>query len=396
VSAQPSSTADVREQNLRILFGAIRDHGPVARADIVRHTGLSTPTVSAGLRAFELEGVVREFGRTSGRRGPRASLYELEPQAMLILGLDIGARYVRALLAGLDGEIVDEFAVELPRPRAQEVLDVVRSLPERLGGRFARAEIAVVGTPGIVDPETGRVDAVPNIEGWEGILAAGALGGALGLAVRVENDVNLAALGEQARGGGRDVQDFAYLSVGSGVGAGIVVDGSLHRGRRGAAGEIGFLPVGEDPFDLPEPGRRGAMEARLSAAAVEALARRLSDDAGRPFDVESLFAAARSGDALGRAVARATAREIAICVVGIAAVLDLELVLLGGGVGDNADLLLSDVRRAVAALIPAAPRIEAAQLGGRAVSVGAVAVGVELAVDRLLERVVRGAAARSA
>jgi predicted NBD/HSP70 family sugar kinase len=396
VSGLPTSTTDIRQQNLRALLAVVRDHGPAARADIVRHTGLSTPTVSAGLRAFQDEGVVRELGRTSGRRGPRASLYGLEPDAVLVLGLDIGARYVRALLAGLNGEIVEEFDVALRRPRADEVLHVVGSLPERLGERFSRVELAVVGTPGIVDPDSGRVDAVPNIEGWEGILASSALTDALGLPVRVENDVNLAALGEQARGAGRGIQDFAYLSIGTGVGAGIVVDGTLHRGRRGAAGEVAFLPVGGDPFDLPDPRRRGAMEARLSAGGIEALARRLAEDraepAGRALDAEALFASARAGDALGREVARATAREIAICIVGIAAVLDLELVLLGGGVGANADLLLPDVRQAVEALIPAAPRVEAAQLGGRAVRTGAVAVGVDLAVDRLLGRVVRGQA----
>jgi predicted NBD/HSP70 family sugar kinase len=385
----------IREQNLRALLAVLRDHGPAARADIVARTGLSTPTVSAGLRAFEAELVIREFGRTTGRRGPRASLYDLRHDAVLVLGIDLGARHVRAVLTGLDGEVLEAFDMALARPRADDVLAAVRSLPDRIGTRYDRVELAVVGTPGIVDPESGRVGTVPNIEGWEGILAADAVGEALGLPVQVENDVNLAALGEQARGAGHGIEDFAYLSVGTGVGAGIVVRGRLYRGARGAAGEVAFLPVGPDPFDLPDRRRRGAMEAGLSALGVEGIARRLARSGeagpagGGPFDAESLFAAARGGDPLGRAVALETARRIATCVAAMTAVLDLELVLLGGGIGANADLLLPDVRAALAQLVPAPPRVEAATLGERAVATGAVAVGLELAVERVIERMLR-------
>jgi predicted NBD/HSP70 family sugar kinase len=392
VVGPPTASSVIRAQNLSALLAVLRDHGPAARADVVARTGLSTPTVSAGLRAFEHEGVVREFGRTTGRRGPRASLYELRPDAVLVLGIDIGARHVRTVLVGLDGQLVEALDAPLARPRAGDVLDAVRSLPGRLGARFERVELAVVGTPGVVDPATGRVGTVPNLEEWEGILAADALGEALGVPVRVENDVNLAALGEQAQGAGRDVADFAYLSVGTGVGAGIVVEGRLHRGVRGAAGEVAFLPVGADPFDLSDPRRRGAMEAALSAQGVEAIAARLAGAAagaaGPALDAESVFASARAGDPLGRAVALETARQIATCVAAITAVLDLELVLLGGGIGANADLLLPDVREAIAALVPAPPRVEAATLGERAVATGAVAVGLELALERLIERIV--------
>jgi predicted NBD/HSP70 family sugar kinase len=378
-----SSTA-IREHNLGAVLAALQDGRPASRADLALRTGLSKPTVGAALRAFEETGLVREFGRTTGRRGPSASLYDLVSDAVLVLGVDVGARYLRWVLADLDGDPADEGTVRLEQPRAEDVLQAIGAIR-----RNGDVELAVVGSPGVVDPTTGRIDSAPNIHGWEGVHAEAVLGDALGIAVRVENDVNLAALGEQAAGAGRDVDSFAYLNVGSGLGAGIVLHGRLHRGARGAAGEVGFLPVGDDPFHVRHG---GAMEARLSSQGLIETADRLAPSTPtsvpQPFDVHALFDAARAGDALGRALVRYAAREVAVCVAGITAVVDLELVLLGGGIGASEELPLADVRRAVAELIPAPPRIERASLGERAVRTGAVAVAVEAARQQVIRRLV--------
>ncbi len=272
---QALSTA-IRERNVRSVLEALRERRPASRADIALMTGLSKPTVGGALRSFESAGLVREYGRTTGRRGPAASLYDLVPDAVLVLGIDVGARYVRALLCDLDGEPVEDVTLPLARPHADDVLESVREIAQRAGAMVDRIELAVVGSPGVVDPATGRISAAPNIEGWDGVLAEHVLADALGLPVSVENDVNLAALGEQRGGAGRGVESFAYLNVGSGLGAGIILHGRLHRGARGAAGEVGFLPVGDDPFAATRREHEGAMEARLSSHAIVELAERLA------------------------------------------------------------------------------------------------------------------------
>ena len=372
-----------RERNLHAVLDALRGRGPASRTDVALRTGLSKPTVGAALRSLEGAGLVREFGRTTGRRGPSASLYAFVPDAVLVLGIDIGARYVRGVLADLDGEPLDELTLRLERAHADAVLARVRELRDFLAARAARTALAVVGSPGVVDPATGRIGAAPQIEDWEGVLAEHVLSGALALPVRVENDVNLAAIGEQRAGAGRGVASFAYLNVGTGVGAGIVLGSELHRGARGAAGEVGFLPVGDDPFGAARGHHAGGMERRLSSAALAAVAERLhatiASALAPPFDAESLLDAARRGDPLGRAIAAYAARETAVCIAGLTAVVDLELVLLGGGIGVNGDLLLPDVRAATAELIAAPPEIRQATLGERAVRAGAVAVAVEAA-----------------
>jgi predicted NBD/HSP70 family sugar kinase len=392
VSIPPAWPADIRERNLAAVLDALQQRRPASRAEVAERTGLSKPTVGSALRTLEGAGVIREFGRTTGRRGPSASLYDVVSGAVLVLGIDIGARYVRAALADLDGSTVDEATVALSRPHATELLDAIRAIRRWVGTRADRTELAVAGSPGIVDPATGRISAAPNLEDWEGLLAARVLGDALGLRVVVENDVNLAAVGERTAGAGRGVDSFAYLNVGSGLGAGILLHGRLHRGARGAAGEVGFLPVGDDPFPPGAHIRRGAMESRLSSHALvalaEALAPTMRSDLTPPFEVDELFDAARAADPLGRAVVHHAAREIAVCVAGLAAVLDLDLVLLGGGIGVNGDLLISDARAAIARLVPNPPRIEAAGLDERAVRAGAVAIGVETARRALIRRLV--------
>ncbi len=398
IRAMPTASApmSVREHNTGAVLEALRERRPASRADLALRTGLSKPTVGAALRGLEAAGLVREYGRVTGRRGPSASLYELVPDAALVLGIDVGARYVRAVLANLDGQPLHETTEQLTRPHADAVLACVRTIGAGVAAWHERIELAVVGTPGIVDPASGRIGAAPNIEAWEGVLAERVLGDALELPVRVDNDVNLAALGERTAGGGRDADSFAYLNIGSGLGAGIVLHGHLHRGARGAAGEVGFLPVGEDPF-AGSRRQGGAMEAQLSNHALVELAERLApataSSLSAPFEVEALFEAARGGDALGRAVVAHAARATAVCVAGLTSVVDLELVLLGGGIGiHGGELLLPEVRAATAELVPAPPEIRCATLGDRAVDVGAIAVGLEIARETVVRRVVQGEA----
>jgi predicted NBD/HSP70 family sugar kinase len=375
------NTAAIRSHNLRAVLDALRNGRPASRAELASRTGLSKPTVAGALRTFEASGLVREFGRTTGRRGPSASLYNLEPEAVLVLAIDVGARYVRSELADLDGRAVDEVSLRLSRPSAADVLEGLRELRARVGDRGGRIAATVVGTPGVIDPESGRITSAPNIDDWEGLLAEAVLSDVLGTPVRVENDVNLAALGEQASGRGRGIASFAYLNIGTGLGAGIILDGRLHRGAHGAAGEIGYLPIGPDPLAPEKRAQGGPMETRLSsqglAEAAVRLAAQLATDVPKPFDIQTLFDGARTGDPLGRAVVAHAALEIATCVAAITSIVDLDLVLVGGGIGASDELLLPDVRTTVAKLVPIPPQIERAALGERGVRAGAIAVALD-------------------
>jgi predicted NBD/HSP70 family sugar kinase len=370
VDPAPAPGTEARARSLHAVLAALRATPRLSRAELAERTGLSKPTVGSALRALSEPGLVRERGRTTGRRGPSASLHEAVPDAVRVLGVDIGGDHVRAVAADLDGTVLDEVDIRLDRGDAEHVLAAVGTVRERLAG--PRVELAVAGSPGVLDPGSGRIRSSPSIAGWGDARAETVLRRALGVPTLVENDVNLGALGELARGAGQGHGSFAYLDVGAGLGAGIVLGGRLHRGRHGAAGEVGYLAVGPDPVGEVGPDR-GPMEARLSRAAI-------ADDP------EALFAAARGGDRTAAAVVERTAQALAICIASITAVVDLELVLLGGDVGGAGDLFLEPVRRTTATLVPFAPDIACAQLGNHAVLAGAVALGAERAVADVVRR----------
>lgn len=383
LSFDPGAAAanGVRERSVRAVYSAVRARPRSSRAELAEVTALSKPTVASALGALADVGLVRERGRTVGRRGPSASLYEPLADAALVLCVDIGAHHVRAWVTDLDGESRDEIDVTVDQPDAEHVLQAVRSAHTRLA--TSSLELAVVGSPGVVDPTSGRIRSSPNITGWEGVQAQAALGDLLHITTVVENDVNLAALGELAAGAGQGRSSFAYLNVGSGLGAGLVLDGRLHRGRHGAAGEVGYLAVGPDPTHDTDASR-GPMERRLSHDAITQAERSIDPNASAA--PRELFARARTGDPLGQTVVAQTVQALAICIASITAVIDIELVLLGGGIGAQSDLLIEPARTALQTLVPYPPEIAPGALADHATLAGAAAVGAELAQAALIRR----------
>jgi predicted NBD/HSP70 family sugar kinase len=369
----------LKELNEHAVLEAIRDGAPISRAEIARRTGISKPTVSLALRALVSSGVVRETEPDPNRPHYGAVFFEPVPEAAMVLGLDIGARFLRGAVGDLAGRIRARQDVELTPADADAALAAVADLRDALLAAAAqppeRVDGVVVGIPGVVAPVGGGVSLATNVPGLEQRNFAAELEEHLGVRVRLENDINLAALGEQWRGVARGVDDFLFLSIGTGMGAGLVLHGELHRGRNGAAGELDYALVG-----------LGA-EVDPCAGAVTRLAEQLEASwSGAttllpPFEPRDVFAAARAGDRLACEIVAEEARRIALHVMPVGAVADIELVVLGGGLGVNGDLLLDPIRSHLAAWLPYPPRIEISALGEAAVLTGALAVGVRAARD---------------
>jgi predicted NBD/HSP70 family sugar kinase len=377
----------LRAINERTLLDLIRQLGPVSRAQLSRDSGLSKPTVSQALQTLQRARLVREAGRSSGGKGPTAVLYELNARAGWVVGIDVGRSYVRAAIADLAGEIVAR-RDEPARVRSADTLirqlgDIAHGLAAEAGLRWPRVTFAVIGSPGVFEPSRGQVALAHNLPGWGRHGLVEAVRRELGTNVAIENDVNLATIGERWNGIGKDVANFVYLHVGTGVGMGLVLNGELYRGAVGAAGEIGYLPLAAaDPHD-PANRRRGALESAVGAAGVIATAKRLG--VRPPLTPKAVFAAARRGDERAGRVVQAVAEGIALAIAAIVPVVDPELVVLAGGIGRNGDLLLEPIERELRTLSPFAPRIEASPLGDDATVLGAVAMAREAAQDLLFE-----------
>jgi predicted NBD/HSP70 family sugar kinase len=353
------------------VLDAIREAAPISRAEISRRSGISKPTVSLALRSLLDAGLVREAERGPDGPGYGAVYFEPVAEAALVLGLDLGARFVRGAICDLGGTIRARQDVELAVADVEGATEAIARLRDSLLDAAtldpSLVDGVVVGVPGVVASD-GTLRLIENVSGLEGRSFAGELQEALELPVALENDINLAALGEQWQGVARGVDDFAFLSVGTGMGAGLVLSGELHRGRNGAAGEIDFALVGVGQTLDP------------SAPEVAELARDLG---GLNADPRAVFGAARNGDSGARAVVDEVARRIALHVAAIAGVADVELVVLGGGIGANGDLLLDPVARLLAEWLQFPPRVEVSTLGEAAVLTGALAVGLQAALENV-------------
>jgi predicted NBD/HSP70 family sugar kinase len=376
----------LRTNNERLLLDRLRADGATSRAELARLTGLSKPTVSTALGRLEHGGLVREIGKQAvAGRGRSPVLYEADPTAGYAIGVDVGRSWIRVGLADLDGTVVGRSDRPNTANDADGIVDAIaeqaHAAAAEAGVEWPRVLHAVVGSPGVIDAATSELRYAVNLPGWGRREVTDRLAASLGTGLEVLNDANLAALGEHAAGAARDRKRFVYLLIGTGLGSGIVVDGKLFPGAHGAAGEIGYLPYGS--YDEARARTRGLLEDAAAADSVVALARELG-----MADVDSakdVFLAARAGSDTAREVVHREAERLAHAVASIAAVIDPELVVLGGGIGDSADLLLEPLRETLNKMTPLVPELAASLLGANAVLEGALASGVRTVRGKVFE-----------
>src|SRR4051795_8497979 len=285
----------LRAFNERRVVDLIAADGPISRAQIARVSGLSKPTVSLALSRLEEARLVREVGRTSGGRGATATLYALEPTAGYALAFDVGRRWLRAALVDISGaEVARETERTRVRP-ADALVTQLAALTDRLvaGASIDRRALvaATLATPGVVASSAAdHLELAPSVPALERPGVLDVLRERLQVELRVENDVNAAAMAELTYGVGCEQPDFAYVSLGTGVGLALVLDGMLRRGASSAAGEIGYLPVAAHAGD----GRRATTIETVASA--DGLIRAAREEGSPAKTAEAVVSAARSGD----------------------------------------------------------------------------------------------------
>lgn len=388
-----NTTSVLRIMNERAVYERIRVLGPVSRPQLAAATGLSKPTISLALADLERTGLVRPVGHRTGNAGRAALLYEIRPEAGWVIALDVGREWIRAALVDLSGDIAVREDVPAPAGGATALIarlgEIVDSLSAAAHGEITNI---VLGTPGVHDADGRRLLLAPNLPGWDRPGVTGRLAERLPAPFAIENDIALAALGEQGYGLGAGLRHFVYVSIGTGIGMGIIVNGELYRGARGAAGEIAFLPMGESDPPAGAAGirRHGMLESAASGAGVVATAHRLGMDGQTT--AKRVFDDARAGDPVAARAVAHEADHVARALTGVVALLDPELVVVGGGIGGRgADVLLGAVRERLETMTPLGPpRIEVSPLGDDAVVLGAMATGLATARALVFDRAVAG------
>lgn len=376
ITSSVAQTPIARKISTNAVIRTVLAQGPISRADIAKFTGLSKQTISDVVRDLETDGWLKPVGKTDGRPGRTAITYELNASAGLAISIDLGGTKIAAAIGDLLGNIIAETKVPTDVRGGIHLVDqfqaVVNDLTEMAGVEIAKVRMVVLGTPGVLDPATGHIHVAPNIAGIEDIDLRQLLTDRLGIPAIIENDVNLAAEGERWKGHGVDVGNFAFIALGTGTGMGIIANGSLLRGGRGAAGEISYLPIGGDPFD-PGGFHLGTFE---SAVGSVAMARRYVGFGGQEgASVADLFVAFEKGDHSAIAAVEETARLTALAIAAVGATLDPQLVIMGGSIGARPELVAA-IRRYLPRCTPYPTRIEISRFGNRAALIGGMGIAV--------------------
>jgi predicted NBD/HSP70 family sugar kinase len=324
----------LRAINDRAVLDLLLVRGALSRPALGELTGLSKPTMSQILARLESAGLVRRGGSSPGKPGPNAVLYEIDPGAAYVAGIDVTPRRIRAAAADISGRTVGEYELVTPGRSAHDtVARVVKAVDGAVGEAGIRRDQVhrlVIATPGAFDPTTQRLRYARHLPGWHDPQLLGQLHDALGVPLAVDNDVNLAAVAERSVGVARDSDNFVLLWAEEGIGAAVVIGGELHRGATGGAGEVGFLPVAGAPLVRKvSVNNAGGFQERAGAKAVLALARR---SGLRASTAENAVRTALRTPGTGDAFLHELGERLAVGLAAIVAVLDPELVVLSGGV----------------------------------------------------------------
>jgi predicted NBD/HSP70 family sugar kinase len=334
-----------RVHNERLVVRTLYDHGPISRADVARLTGLTRTTVSDVVAALLDDGVVREIGRGASTGGKAPILLEVDEDARLVVGLDLGEEHFAGSLVNLRGDI--RRTVELPvagRDGDAAVQLVFELLDDLLDGVTAPLLGIGIGTPGLVDSPTGTIRRAVNLD-WRDLPLGPIVGERYGVPVNVANDSQAAALAEYTYAGGDRVPNLIAIRVGRGVGAGLILRGALFQGDGSGAGEIGHVVVADDG-EVCRCGRTGCLE---TVAGMRAIERDASAAASRPMELGDVRAALDAGEPWAVSIVDDAAMALGRAIAGLIGALDIQRIVLLGPVTELGERWLATVRREAAA-----------------------------------------------
>lgn len=386
----------LRHTNALMILKLLREAGSCSRADLVRASGLSAPTVTnvvGDLLAADLIKPLGE-GESSGGRPPDMISFKAERGCML--AVEITAGVLSFLLTDLTGIELDRAQVSLadqkttPEAICRLIGSEVRNLLRKHRKTRDKLLALVVGVPAITNVEDGIVLSISTLENWRSVPLRELLSKIVDCRVIIENDTNLAALGERYRGAAQTEETFIYINVGAGVGAGIVLGGQIHHGAQWSAGEIAYLRLPHVLRRYPTLHEFGELEAVLTNSGILKSWREVSTkprehalSTSAKMDAVAVLNLAQTGDSRAKKVIQSRAAIVSDIIVNLSLILNPGLILLGGEVGSH-PVLMNSVQKQLERCEFAVTKIAVAALGDTAVLWGAIAVGLEMIPDILL------------
>lgn len=341
----PGTPSWLRERNERTALSLLFEHGVLTRNRIGELSGLSKPTASQIVARLEGAGLIEVVGEVSGGRGPNAQSYGVRSTRVLGVAIDIDKSVIRSTVVDAAGteHPVAERPIGPAGPKDSAASDIRQAIAMACGPGHhdpATVRIVTVGVQGSIDPRTDEISFIDTLPRWPRHGIRKRLEESLGLEVHIDNDVNLAAIAERSEGAGNGTSSFALLWMGEGLGLAVDLDGTVHRGAAGVAGEIGYLPVPWNGMSIDPTARN--LQDLFGGPAITAIARKHGTPGSNDREIVQALTEHRSREAVFHEVAL----RVALGVVPVLAILDPELVVLGGPIGRAGGELLAELVRA--------------------------------------------------
>ena len=377
---KPSATTRlVRKINQSAILDLVRTSGPISRTEIAHRLHTSLPTVMRIIDDLVAENLVVEDGTFEVNGGRPRALLAFNGQAHTVIGLDLGGTQMVGTVADLNGQVLKEIALPWTSEGAEKNFELVCRLLQDLIDADAPMGTQLlgvgIGVPGVTHPDKGMAVLVPSLE-WVNFPLRERLRERFDLLTLIENDVNLAALGEYGFGGQAGAESLVCITVGTGVGAGIVLDRKIHLGHRFAAGEIGYILPGVAALGV-KSGDYGPLESLASGTALlrraAAILREMHDPrADQLFTLQDLYAAVKAGEPWAQSLVDEMTDYLAMAVASVSALIDPEVIVLGGGITVYADEMIPLIMKRLDGVMMYPPRLVKSTLGYRAAVMGAI------------------------
>ena len=379
--------SNLRHTNALTILKLLREVGSCSRADLVRASGLSAPTVTNVVGDLLAANLIKPLGEGESSGGRPPDMISFKAERGCLLALQISSHFLSFLLTDLSGTELDSSKVSLEGQKTTPEaichligIEIRRLLRKQ---KMAREQLLtlVVAVPAITNVDDGIVVSISTLENWRSVPLRALLNKVVDCLVIIENDTNLSALGERYRGAAQFEESFVVINVGANVSAGIVLSGRIHHGAQWSAGEIAYLRLPHISRKLPTLHEFGELESVLTSSAIVKSWLQASHHSGvskasTQVDAPAILDLAQSGDPHARKIIQSRAAIVSDILVNLSLILNPGLILLGGEVGCH-PMLLSSVQKQLERSEFAVTRIAAATLGDFAVLWGAIAAALE-------------------
>ena len=367
------------------LFQILRDGTPRTRSELADLTGFSRSTISIRLDELLASGLITPVESATSTGGRPSARVALNARARVVAGAQFGASHATVALMDLSGEALisqrsQRDIASGPAESLDWVVGTVAALLEETGYRNKDLIAIGIGLPGPVEHSTGRPTSPPIMPGWDGYDVPNHLQRAFDVPVLVDNDVNVMALGEQSRGW-PEVRNMMYVKISTGIGAGIISAGSLHRGEDGSAGDIGHIAITRGAGIMCRCGNSGCLEAVAGIPAVIASLRSTGIELS---SVDQLIALAKTGDLSAMGAIRQAGRDVGEVLNMCVSIFNPSVIIVGGALSELSDQLIAGIREVVySRFMPLATQnltIAASRVGANAGAIGAGIMAIEYAL----------------